>query len=261
VSKHPVPTGLPDDDETWEMRVDLLSRRLAFPPTPDIAGQVRARLDRPRMRAGAGAIRAAAVAAIALLLAVLLIPDLRSRALDFLQIGAVRFVESPTGTPAATESPLWPLAPGALPSVLDLPGETTLDAARQAAPFPIRLPAYPPDLGPPDRVFVPTPDGATVALAWLEPGDPGAVRLSLYALGPGNLALKFEAPIEGTSVGGHPALWVTEPHVLVIPAGPGEPLRLAVTTPVLIWEQDSVTYRLEGNLTLDDARRIAESLE
>lgn len=140
MSEHPVPTGLPDEDATWEMRVDLLSRRLAFPPTPDIAGQVRARLDRPRMRAGAKAARAAAVAAIALLLAVLLIPDLRSRALDFLQIGAVRFVESPTGTPTATQSVRGPLAPGALPSVLGLPGETTLDAARQAVAFPIRCP-------------------------------------------------------------------------------------------------------------------------
>lgn len=243
------------------MRVDLVSRRLTFPPTPDIAGQVRARLDRPRMRAGARAVRAAAVAAIALLLAVLLIPDLRSRALDFLQIGAVRFVESPTGTPVATRSGREPQAPGVLPSVLDLPGETTLDAARQTATFPIRLPTYPPDLGLPDRVFMPTPDGGTVVLVWLEPGNPGAVRLSLYALGPGNLALKFEAPIEGSSVDQHLALWVTAPHEFMIPVGPGELLRLTVTTPVLIWEQDSVTYRLEGNLTLDDARRIAESLE
>jgi len=36
---------------------------------------------------------------------------------------------------------------------------------------------------------------------------------------------------------------------------------MPVTSPVLIWQQDGITYRLEGDLTLDEARRIAESLE
>ena len=30
---------------------------------------------------------------------------------------------------------------------------------------------------------------------------------------------------------------------------------------VLLWEADGVTYRLEGELTLDEARALAESLE
>lgn len=252
--RHP-PIDPPSEDESWEMRVEELARRLRYPPTPDIAGKVRVQLDRPHARRLPLLIRAAAVIGVTLLLAALLIPDLRSRALEFLQLGAVRFVE-PAGTPVTTIAP--PTSERAW--VLSLPGETTLDAARQVAPFPLRLPTYPPDLGAPDRVFAPEGPVDTVVLVWLQPDDPGAVRFSLHALGPGNAALKI-SQAELTTVAGERAVWAAEPHEYLMSVGDGPPVLHTITAPVLIWQQDGITYRLEGDLTLDEARRIAESLE
>lgn len=256
MSERGTPVDLPENDEVWEMRVEELARHLPYPPTPDVAGQVAARLRRTGSRRMALALRAAAVAAIALLLATLLIPDLRSRALEFLQLGAVRFVE-PTGTPAATAR----VTPSAPPWVLSLPGETTLDAARDAVPLPFRLPTYPPDLGEPDRVFAPEGPVDTVVMVWLQPDDPTRVHFSLHALGFGHFALKTTAQVQETTVNGERALWTSEPHEYLISLGGGNPVSMPVTSPVLIWQQDGITYRLEGDLTLDEARRIAESLE
>ena len=256
MSERGTQVDLPENDEVWEMRVEELARHLPYPPTPDVAGQVAARLRRSGSRRMALALRAAAVVAIALLLAALLIPDLRSRALDFLHLGAVRFVE-PTGTPAATVG----LDPSARPWVLSLPGETTLDAARDAVPLPIRLPTYPPDLGAPDRVFAPEGRVDTVVMVWLHPDDLERVRFSLHALGFGHFALKTTAQVQETTVNGERALWTSEPHEYLMALGASGPVSMPVTEPVLIWQQDGITYRLEGELTLDEARRIAESLE
>lgn len=253
MSEHHPPVDPPSEDEVWEMRVEDLARRLRYPPTPDIAGQVRARLDLPRVRRLPLLVRAVAVIGVALLLAALLIPDLRSRALEFLQLGAVRFVEQPTVSPTAPPSVISP--------VLTLPGETTLDAARDVVPFPIRLPAYPPGIGAPDRVFAPEGPVDTVVMVWLQPDDPGAVRFSLHALGPGHFALKMTTQAQETTVNGQRALWTTAPHEYLMSIGEGDLVSLPVTTPVLVWEQDGITYRLEGDLSLEDARRIAESLD
>lgn len=111
--RHP-PIDPPSEDESWEMRVEELARRLRYPPTPDIAGKVRVQLDRPHARRLPLLIRAAAVIGVTLLLAALLIPDLRSRALEFLQLGAVRFVE-PAGTPVTTIAPPPRSVPGCCP--------------------------------------------------------------------------------------------------------------------------------------------------
>jgi len=256
VSERHAPVISPDEEEVWMMRVEEIARHLPYPPTPEIAGPVRARL----ARSGAGrmvrALQGAAVIAVALVLATLLIPDLRSRALDFLQIGAVRFIE-PTGTPAATVG----TTASAQPWVLSLPGETTLDAARDDVSFPIRLPVYPPDLGAPDRVFVQRGSVDVAVLVWLHPDDPGRVRFSLHMLGTGNFAHKLTAQLEETTVNGAPAGWTTEPHEYLLFIDDSDPVPRAVTAPVLLWAQDGITYRLEGDMTLNEARRIAESLE
>ena len=256
MSERHTPISAPEGDEVWEMRVEELARHLQYPPTPEIAGPVRARLGRTGFRALPIALRAAAVITVALVLATLLIPDLRSRALEFLQLGAVRFVE-PTGEPATTIGP----TSSARPWVLSLPDETTLDAARDAVDLPIRLPTYPPDLGPPDRVFAPDGPVDAVVMVWLQPDHPDNVRFSLHALGFGHFALKMIAETQETTVNGARALWATEPHEYLMSLGEGDPVLLPVTTPVLVWQQDGITYRLEGDLMLDDARRIAESLE
>lgn len=231
------------------------------------------------------------MAAVLFLLAGLLaVPQVRAGLLTFLRIGAVRILlTAPTPTPTPppptpTEAPSVPTAgpaagsgPTATPSptptqvpptptatplasVLDLAGATTLEEAQAQVGFPIRLPSYPPDLGPPDRVFLQDLGGPAVILVWLAPDQPDRVRLSLHLLGPDIIAQKFQPQVvQETTLHGQRALWTTGPYLLQLRNGAFEMRRL-IEGHVLIWEQDSVTYRLETDLPLEEAIRIAESL-
>jgi hypothetical protein len=215
-----------------------------------------------------------------LLVALLAVPGVRAGVLRWLQIGAVRIflvaTETPspapsaTGTrPAATRTP--PPSATPLGSVLDIAGETTLAGARARVSFPIRLPTYPPDLGEPDRIFVQTvgsADGTAVVLVWLAPDEPDQVRLALYVLASPVMADKIffdlikKAPpeVELTDVNGQPAVWTSGPYVLMTDLGGLREYRL-IQGQVLIWQDGELTYRLETELALEEAVRIAESLE
>jgi hypothetical protein len=208
-------------------------------------------------------------AAAALILAMLLaVPPVRATVLEFLRIGAVRIflASTPTSFPTApTVGTPGPIASRPLASALDLAGETTLAQARQQTAFAIRLPSYPQDLGQPDRVFVQDLGGTAVVLVWMDPNNRGQVRLSLHELGPGIDVQKNQPPaIERITVRGQPAVWTAGPYMLEIYSGkPGEheeAARRLVTGHVLVWAEGEITYRLETDLLLDEAVRVAESL-
>lgn len=199
----------------------------------------------------------AAMLFLALLLTVLA-PPIRAGVQEALRIGAVRVgLIQPTAPSHASPTPT------PLPSVLDLAGETTLARARAAAGFPVRLPAYPPDLGPPDRVYLQHLDGPMVVLVWLDHAHPAQVRLSLHELASGAFVYKFPPQtITETSVHGQRALWAEGPYLIEVQQGDQvrTETRRLITGHVLIWTEGSVTYRLETALSLTEAVRIAESL-
>lgn len=172
-------------------------------------------------------------------------------------------VASPSPSPPATFTATPPPSPTPLASVLDLAGETTLTEAQEQAGFSLRLPAYPPDLGPPDRVFYQNMGGPVVILVWLDDDQPDRVRLSLHQLGPGTFAWKIEPQfIQETTVRGERAYWTAGPYLLLFQRDYGaEPdLGRLVEGHVLLWAEGEITYRLETNLPLDEAVQIAESL-
>lgn len=89
---------------------------------------------------------------------------------------------------------------------------------------------------------------------------PERVRLALHQLGPGTLGDKVQPRVvEETNVGGSPAAWTEGPYLLVLRGGTVDDARL-VTGRVLVWAEGEVTYRLESDLDLEEAVRIAESL-
>jgi hypothetical protein len=247
----------------WEEVLRTAARAFPYPPTPDIAGAVRSRLAETRSarsrRWRRGRLQPAwALLVLALILAALLsVPPVRAALVDWLQIGAVRIwlVEpTPLPSPATTPAP----TPIPLTSVLQLAGETTLDAARQQAPFPVRLPAYPPDLGAPDRVYVQNLDGLAVILVWLDPA--AQVQMSLHMLSSEVIANKMQPEIVGGAyVHERPALWTQGPYLTATSSDPWALLRL-VQGHVLIWTEGDLTYRLETDLPLAEAVRVAESL-
>ena len=280
-------------DQDWEDRLRDAARRFDYPPTPDLAGSVRRRLvaEAGGPASGRGWARPGwryAAGLAVLLLALLAVPEVRAGVRRLLGLGSIRFVY-PTATPvvptplpatatAAGETrapdPTLPPVPTGTPAAAPtrpsarwtLAGETTLADARSRVGFPIRLPTYPADLGPPDRVYVQQLDGPAVILAWFEPGSTDQVRLSVHALSSEAIAHKLlddRSVLEETTVNGQRAIWVQGPHVLLY-TGPGgvQDLREGrlVEGHVLIWREGDITYRVEGDLTLEEAARIATSL-
>jgi hypothetical protein len=250
-------------------RLEALLREQAaaidYPPTPDVVGGVRQRLEleSPRPSRPVPQWVGAMFILVFVLGALLAVPQVRAELLEFLKIGVVRiFPVAPT--PTATLPPLTATPrPAATPllSLLNLAGETTLDEARAEAGFVIRLPTSPLDLGSPDKVFLQDLGGPLVVLVWLEPDDPSRVRLSLHQFGAGTFADKVEPKvIQATEVNGQPALWVEGPYLVQTGNGDYVTQRL-VEGHVLIWEVEEITYRLESKLTLEEAVQIAESLK
>lgn len=271
-------SGGSEPDETWEARLRRTAQSFAYPATPNLAGMVRARLAEesrlePGPRLGMSRRLTWAVLVILLMLGGLLaIPQVRAAVVAYLQLGAVRIflVEpTPSPTPAASSLAEGPAtatprpSPTPLTSLLDLAGETTLAEAETKTGFPVRLPTYPADLGLPERVFLQDMNGPMVVLVWLDPAQPQGVSLSLHQFGPGTFAAKGNpTTVQETQVNGQPAIWAKGPYLLQIRRG-GQidyDLRRLVEGHVLIWVEGELTYRLESDLTLAEAVRVAESL-
>src|SRR5262249_9526241 len=110
------------------------------------------------------------LAAMVLLTLLLLVPQARAGVQILIRLGAVR-IGLAQESPAAKKPPMPGATPAPTPlaSPLDLAGATTLAEAQQQIPFPIRLPAYPPTLGPPQHVFLQSFEGPVVALVWVDP--------------------------------------------------------------------------------------------
>ena len=247
------------------------AREFQYPPTPDIAGAERRRLAtaaRHQARRPIGLRWAVGLAIVLLLVGLLSVPSVRAAVLEFLQIGAVRiFLETPTaipdthpaGLPTVEATP--PFLVTDLVTLFDLDGEITLEEARNATRIPVRLPAYPPGLGEPDRVFLQDMDGAMLVLAWTDPNNPEQARLSLHIIEPGSFAIEKIQPelIQTTQVHGREAIWAVGPYPIHI-KNKGLDIRRIVNGYVLIWTEGDLTYRLETDLPLEEAVRIAESL-
>ncbi len=248
----------------------------AYPPTPDVAGQLRAE----RMAAIVQLQRAqphrvrrlvlAAVVLIGLCSALLSVPTVRAALVNLLRIGAVQItLTQPTATPTTHPSPkatttFTPTAtPRPLSSVLDLGGETTLVAARASVSFTLKLPAYPDNLGQPDAVFVQDLGDQAVMLVWRDRAQPTYVqrmRLALNIVGPNSFIEKIQPRVvRETTVNGQPALWTVGEYLLLARNGDIELKRL-ITGSVLIWKEGILTYRLETDLPMEEAVKIAESL-
>lgn len=253
------------DFELLEQRLRTAGHALTYPLTPRIADKVTARLHRSaRPRLIRGRLAGALIAILILALTLILVPPARAALLDFIQIGVVRIFRvqpAPTSTPQfqfpVTATPKATF----IPSVLQLAGETTLSDAQSNMDFPILLPTYPSDLGQPDRVYLQDAGGAMLVLVWMDRDRPDKVRLSLDEIAPGSWAIGKSQPhlIEETTVNGQRGVWVEGPYMLQVSNGNYEATRL-IGGRTLIWTQGDITYRLETDLSLDEAIKIAESL-
>jgi len=202
----------------------------------------------------------------------MLIPPVRAAVIEFIQIGVVRIFPpeptTPSGEPVTTATPesFAPTTatpgPSLIPILNQMAGKTTLADAQSNVDYSILLPKYPSDLGEPDYVYIQNMDGNMVILVWLDPQNPKRILLSLHFLPNGSWAIKKMEPtvIEETTVNNSRAIWTTGPYPMYIGNGDLQFKRL-ITGHVLIWGTLDVTYRLETDVSLEEAVKIAESLE
>jgi hypothetical protein len=218
-----------------------LGRHVEFPPTPDLPSAVRGRLGgRRTWRRPAAVAFAVLVVAIGAALAV---PAARTAILDWLGLRGVHIVR------------VEKLPPAPVIGHLDLGRQVTLVEARRRAPW-----LLVPGEGP-DGVYVSTSiPGGKVSLLW---GTPTSVRLLLTEFRGRAYIEKLigpDAKVEPVDVGDS-AVWLEEPHVLAFTDRDGRfresTARLAGKT--LLWQQGDVTLRLEGDLSKEEALRIARS--
>ena len=255
----------------FENKLRSIANGMEYPRTPNIAGSVTARLrTATHSRFNSKALVWSLTISLVLCSSLMLIPPARAAILEFIQIGVVRiFPKSVEPNVTATPATLAPVtatsssqASNLIPILDQMAGRTTLSEAQNKVEFSILLPAFPADLGQPDYVYVQNADGNMVILVWLDPQQPDKVLMSLHFIPNGSWAIKKVDPqvIEETKVDGNRAIWTTGPYPLIFPNGDIEFERL-VSGHVLIWAGLDVTYRLETDLSMEEAVRIAESLE
>jgi hypothetical protein len=256
-----------------EEKLRALASGMDYPRTPDITGRVTAHLRTPtRPRLSSKALAWSLTLIFVLCSSLMLIPPVRAAVIEFIQIGVVRIFPpeptAPSGEPITTATPQTFAPVTATPSTSDLPtilnqmaGKTTLADAQTKVEYSILLPTYPSDLGDPDYVYIQNMDGNMVILVWLDPQQPEKILMSLHFLPNGSWAIKKMEPtvVAETTVGGNRAVWTTGPYPMYMKNNDIQYERL-ITGHVLIWGNLDVTYRLETDLSLEEAVKIAKSL-
>jgi hypothetical protein len=262
------------DDARLDQALRDLGPALALPREPDLAARVTAAIRsgpvpttvRPSRRSRAAlAFATAAFVVIVASLALAFSPAAREAVADFLGIGGVRIKIGPERGPTPTAAPGENLSLGV---------ETTLEGAQERVDFRIRVPSVLGLGSKPHRVYYSDfPAGGRVSLVyqaqpeWLPEASATGVGLLITEF-EGDIApdlakkLTTQEQVEPTDVNGSLAFWVEGPHTLFFVDANGvqrsDTLRLSANA--LIWTDGDTTLRIESELDMDDALKIAESM-
>lgn len=244
--------------------IDSLLRRaadaFAYPPTPPVLQGVRAAMARPVPLAKPGrwipgglsfrpALAALAVIAVAIG-ALLAVPASRSAVADLFDIGNVRVEDGPTTQPTA---PVLATNSFARPS--------SLAEALGVVDFPLRLPTMDGQRLDPEAVYLQGEEsGLPVVIAVYNDAGLDLYQTRLGTFGKGN----GEDGFVETSFDGHSALWIEAGgHIAQFYDAQGRLViesRRSVDWGTLLWAEDGITYRLETDLSMEDAITVAQSL-
>jgi hypothetical protein len=290
VADRPPLAGLSDPE--LEQRLADLEPWL-YPTTPDLATQVRHRLESEPVRSSLSPLGArrrvgdeerswaarlesralwlvAALLVIAIAGGLVLFPEARNAIADRLGLQGVliRWVdEVPSPEPSQLGAPL----------LLGRP--VTLDEAQAAVDFSVRVPTAPGFDDPSEIYLLDQEQGAMVSFVYpTGPELPASDETGVGALlaqfqGDAERGLiekgladsgEPETYLEAVTVRGDPGYWISgAPHgffFVCYDAGECRQERYRLAGNVLLWEQDGVTLRLESALSREDALAIAESV-
>ena len=251
-----------------EQALTDLGHHLAWPAEPDLAPAVLEGItgvrpfpvpDRRRPPRRRIVVLAAATLVLVLGGLVAFSPGIRAAILRFFGLPGVRIemVETPPPSSPADE--------------LRLGRRVTLTEAAAQVNFELAVPVV---LGDPDRVHLSGVAYQPIVSMVYEPrsGLPaaegtnvGAVLSELRATTDQSLIQKLTdsgATVESVDVNGELGYWVEGPHTVLVLDENGNPVedraRLAGNT--LLWSRGEITYRLEVDVTKDEALRIARSV-
>lgn len=238
-----------------EQELTELGAAIAWPPTPRLRVDTEAAIHLPARGQGFGWWRPLAIAAAVALVAAALLAyaPTRDAIASFLNlhtaIQRVPQLQSPSPRPGQS---------------LGLGTPVTLPAAQSRVAWRIGVPSA---LGRPDQVYLALPPigpaGGEVTLYYakgpvLVTEARGSVneQFFLKTIGPGTT-------IEDVTVNGHPGWWISgQPHGFVFTDANGNPyfdtLRLATNT--LIFDNNVTIVRIEGEMTKQQAVRIAGTI-
>jgi hypothetical protein len=262
-------TRWPDDVLDRELRA--LAQEIDYPATPALATAVGDRLRAEARPAPARApwwrmprrVAVAATLSLVILASGILTfsPAAREAVARWLGLRGVRIETVPTLPTVPT--------PGRSPIDLLLGEHVTLAEARDRAEFDVRIPA---ELGPPDEVFFDDRlPGGRVTFGYT--GEPVSEHTG-YRLLLSQFRGSIDEPnirktigeggtVQPVTIDGEPGFWLGgEDHVLIYLDPDGIPVQdtLRLAGPTLLWEHDGITFRLEGEITLERALEIARSL-
>lgn len=217
------------DDDT-EAALRDLAGHVHVPEPPDVTAAVLTRINAPRKRNRW--LRAVVAALTAFAIAFAVSPAVRAGVQQLLEFAGVEFRRE---APKTTAPPL--------PSQ-----DMSLDQAREQMPFEIHLPAA---LGTPDGVTV--HEGQFVTLHY------GDLRLDQFDGTISSTVGKLVHSDGVEQVGDK--IWIPYPHVFFYIDRAGqwhteEPRKAGQT---LLWQRGQVTFRLEGDLTMQRALEISAS--
>jgi hypothetical protein len=229
-----------------ELALVSLGRDLDVPATPDVTAHVRERIARrSRRRLVLAVAFAVGVVAVGIAFAV---PQARSAILRFFHVGAAT-VERVETLPPARERPL----------VSGLGPTRSRSAAERVAGFRMVLPKF--EHGEPSRYYART---GVIATSFRDLGK--TVLLAELAGDQAGIAKKFvsgRTQVEPAEVSGADfALWITGgDHVIRwSTALRSDTATTRLAGNVLLWEANGRTYRIEGDLTREQAIDLAERI-
>ncbi|MEA3186102.1 MAG: hypothetical protein QOJ74_2579 [Ilumatobacteraceae bacterium] len=265
-----------------------LADRLEIPGGDRLANDVMLRIGQPgrRERAPRRALVVALASAFVVILTVVAFPGPRHAVGRWLGFDSVRIqpgVTVPTTAPLPTTPPSSPSSeptsarqPVTVPTTvapppLDLGPAMSIEAATGATHLPDPAPAL---LGPPQSTHVVQPPQSGQIVLVYAPSDllPQSSVIGVGALVsviPGriedgffNKMLGDTSTVRSVDVGGVGGYWIEgAPHQLFFVTGgqfEADTLRLATNT--LLWQRGDTLYRIEADISLETALRIAASI-
>jgi hypothetical protein len=220
-----------------------------FPATPALDSRIESALRR-RRRSRWNLVLVAAVIVAAVAAAALASPSARSAFSSWLRIGGVTIEQ---------RDELPPVDYQRRP---DLGERVTLEQARAIAPFHVRvLPAS--RLGSPAAVYVRRRPVTMVTVIYGSPQRPRLLVSQWRGARYGFLkVLPHGTAAEPVSLGFGVGYWVPEAHAFHYngPDGGIYEVRFYLSAPALVWAERVTMFRLEGDVSRDEALELARSL-